>query len=366
MDNTKKITVRQLMMLVILFSIGSSILFIPSGAATYAKQGAWLPIVAGMALGVPVILLFLNLARRYPEMTFVEISNRLLGKWLGTAFSLYWILTSFLAGSTTLVYYIGNFITTQIMTETPEYTINMMFIGIVVIGFLLGLNTFARAVEVLFPVVIVLFFVLILSVSPKIQIEHFLPVIDFGIKPFIKAVLLQVNYTSITIVFFLMIYPSAVQGGIKASKALLVGNLIGGLLLLIITAVSVGVLGAETTARQFYPSYALAKRINIANFITRVEVIVATFWIIGLYYKTAIYFYAMLKGTAQLFKLHSERILVLPLGLILAVLSLIGFPNSAYQLQWDERTGGVYVPTAGLIFPLVLIAVDTFRKKKKP
>ncbi|MCP1308316.1 GerAB/ArcD/ProY family transporter [Paenibacillus tyrfis] len=366
MDNDKKITVRQFLMMVILFSIGSSILFLPSGTAAYTKQGAWISIIAGMATGIPIILLFLNLARRYPDMTFVEISNRLLGKWLGTAFSLYWILTSYLGGATTLVYYMGNFITTQIMPETPEYTINIMFTGIVVMGLLLGLNTLARAVEVLFPVVIVLFCVLIVFVSPKIQIEHFLPVIDVEIKPFIKAVLSYISYTSAPVVFFLMIYPSSVRGGTKAAKALLIGNLLGGVLLLIITAVSVGVLGAGPTARQFYPSYALAKRINIGNFVTRIEVIVATFWIIGLYYKTAIYFYTMLKGTAQLFNVRSERVLALPLGLIMLVLSLICYPNSAYQLQWDERTWSMYGPTAGLIFPLVLLAVDTFRKKKKP
>ncbi|MGF9916500.1 endospore germination permease [Paenibacillus ehimensis] len=366
MDNDKKITVRQFLMMVILFSIGSSILFIPSGAAGYTKQGAWISTLAGMATGVPIILLFLNLARRYPDMTFVEISNQLLGRWLGTAFSLYWILTAFMGGATTLVYYMGNFITTQIMPDTPEYTINIMFSGIVVMGLLLGMNTLARAVEVLFPVVIVLFFVLIVFVSPKIQIEHFLPVIDFGIKPFIKAILLYISYTSIPVVFYLMIYPSSVRGGTKAAKALLIGNLIGGSLLLIITAACVGVLGAGPTARQFYPSYALAKRINVANFITRIEVIVATIWIIGLYYKTSIYFYAMLKGAAQLFSVRSERVLALPLGLIMVVMSLVVYPNSAYQLQWDERTWTLYGPTAGLIFPLVLLVVDMVRSKKKP
>ncbi|WP_163856273.1 GerAB/ArcD/ProY family transporter [Paenibacillus elgii] len=366
MSRSDKMTRRQFLILVILFSIGSSILFIPSAAARDVKQGAWIPIVAGIGTGLLIVLLLMRVAHRYPDLTYVEINRRLLGKWMGTIVSVVSFVACYVLGASTLVYYMGDFMTTQVMRTTPEYMIHIMFTLIVVMGLLLGLKTLAFTAEVLFPIVVVLFAALIVFVSPKIQLEHFQPVFEAGILPILKGVFSYMSYTSFPLVFFLMIYPSAVQGGMKASGAFLLGSFIGGMFLLIVTAACVGVLGAEQTARQFYPSYALAKRINIANFITRIEVIVAAFWIIALYFKTVIYFYASVKGMAQLLKLDDERVLVIPLGLLMVPLSLFTYPSSAYQLQWDEKVWPVYSITIGLLFPLLLVAAGAFRKKIKP
>ncbi|GMX64702.1 spore germination protein [Paenibacillus elgii] len=366
MRHSDKMTHRQFLLLVILFSIGSSILFIPSAAAGDVKQGAWIPIAVGIGSGLLIVLLLIRVAHRFPDLTYVEISHRLLGKWIGTIVSVISISACYVGGAITLVYYMGNFMTTQVMSTTPEYMIHIMFTLIVVIGLLLGLKTLALTAEVLFPVVVVLFAALIVFVSPKIELEHFQPVFEAGTIPIVKAVFAYMSYTSFPLVFFLMIYPSAVRGGSKASGAFLLGSFIGGMFLLIVTAACVGVLGAEQTARQFYPSYALAKRINIANFITRIEVIVAAFWIIALYFKTVIYVYAAVKGLAQLLKLDNERVIVIPLGLLMVPLSLFIYPSSAYQMQWDEKVWPIYSITVGLFFPLLLVAAGALRKKIKP
>lgn len=365
-NGDKQITVRQFLLMVILFTIGSSLLAIPSNAAASMKQGAWIPIITGMGCSCLILFILMKTVHRYPTLTFVEINSLLLGKWVGTIVSLMWILTAFIGGVCTLVYYMGHFVTTQIMTATPDYIINIIFSALLVMGLLLGPRTVARTAEILFPVVAVLIAALIGFVSPKIQLEHFQPVWEAGITPILKITLDYVSFAGFPLVFFLMIYPSSVQTGTKASKTFVLGSLIGGMLLLLVTAACIGVLGAETTARLFYPSYALAKRINIAEFITRIEVIVAAIWIITLFFETIVYFYATMKGLAQLLKLSDERALVLPLGVLAAVLSMVVYHNSAYQQEWDERTWPFWVMTSGLFFPLLLLAVGTIRKKKIP
>ncbi|MFB0846234.1 GerAB/ArcD/ProY family transporter [Paenibacillus oleatilyticus] len=366
MNGEKQITVRQFRLMVILFTIGSSLLAIPSTAAASAKQGAWIPILVGMGCGCLILLLLIKVTRRYPTLTFVEINSLLLGKWVGALVSLIWIITAFIGGVCTLVYYMGHFITTQIMTTTPAYIVNIIFSALLVMGLLLGLRTVARTAEILFPVVALLIAALIGFVSPKIQLEHFQPVWEAGVRPILKSALDYVSFAGFPLVFFLTIYPSSVRTGTKASKTFVLGSLIGGMLLLLVTAACIGVLGAEPTARLFYPSYSLAKRINIADFITRIEVIVAAIWIITLFFETIVYFYASMKGLAQLLKLSDERALALPLGLLAAVLSLIVYHNSAYQQEWDERTWPFWVMTSGLFFPLLLLAVGAIRKKKIP
>lgn len=60
-------------------------------------------------------------------MTLVEIIEALLGKWLGKTISLLLIVTLFLSGPASALYDVGNFLTTQIMPETPAQSVNILF-----------------------------------------------------------------------------------------------------------------------------------------------------------------------------------------------------------------------------------------------
>lgn len=51
-------------------------------------------------------------------------------------------------------------------------------------------------------------------------------------------------------------------------------------------------MGAEITARQVYPSYIFAKKINIAHFLERIEAIMAGIWFLTIFFKLTLCFYA--------------------------------------------------------------------------
>ncbi|KEQ24435.1 hypothetical protein ET33_09135 [Paenibacillus tyrfis] len=358
-----QITSRQLMLLVVLFTIGSSVLFVPAGAAAAAKQDAWISILAGIGLSLLLVVLYNAVAGLYPGLTLVEISEKLLGKWLGAIVSLFLIVNTFAVGGVSLIDFAGTFVTRQIMPATPVIAANILFGVVAVWGQYLGLGTVARAAEVLFPVVTALFIVMILAVSPNMKLEHLQPAFTAGVKPLIKSCISYLSYSTFPVVFFLMINPTSVKETRQASKAMLAGTLVGGLFLLAITTACVAVLGAEGTFRQAYPSYTLAKKINIANFITRIEVLMATLWFLSLYFKLMIYFFAGMKGMTQLLKLRDNRALVLPLGLLSIVFSRIFYPSAAYRQLWDEKIWPLYVGTSGLIIPLLLLAIGIIRKK---
>lgn len=127
----------------------------------------------------------------------------------------------------------------------------------------------------------------------------------------------------------------------------------------------VTVLGFEKTAGEIYPSYELTKKINIGNFIQRIEGLIASLWIITLYFKTTLYFYAAVLGMAQILNLKDYRPLTLPLGMIAVVLSLVIFPNIIYQKYFDFTTGNSLTLSIGLFLPLLLIVVYAIRKRTK-
>ncbi|MEK4229329.1 GerAB/ArcD/ProY family transporter [Solibacillus sp. FSL H8-0538] len=359
-----KINSYQFLVLVILFTIGTSILTVPSGLAAEAKQDAWIAAIIGTGIGLLVVWLLITIALWFPHLTYVQIIEKLLGKWVGKAFSALFVLTALLYASE-LLYYFGLFLNIHMMPSTPMVVLNLLLAGIVVMGVRLGLETFARTAEILVVVFFVIFFILVVFISPEIKFENIQPVYEMGTKKIVQSSFFYVIVSSVNSVFLLMIFPSFINKMKQVKKSFLIGNLIGGIVIIVITFLSVTVLGVEKTAGEIYPSYELTKRINIGNFVQRIEGLMASLWIITLYFKTTLYFYASVLGMAQILNLKDYRPLTLPLGMIAVVLSLVIYPNVIYQQHWDSTTGNSLTLSIGLFLPLLLVVVYAIRKRTK-
>ncbi|WP_176527564.1 GerAB/ArcD/ProY family transporter, partial [Peribacillus butanolivorans] len=165
------------------------------------------------------------------------------------------------------------------------------------------------------------------------------------------------------LIVLLMIFPVSVNQPKAAEKKFFFGILIGGICLIIIIALTILVLGADSSARQTYPSYLVARKLNIGDFLQRIEAIMALMWIITIYFKMAFFFYATVIGLAQTLNMKDYRPLTLPLGMILVSLTLLIFPNVVQKATFDKEIWPLYASTYGLVLPILLLAVNVFRKK---
>ncbi|PUB08323.1 spore germination protein KB [Paenisporosarcina sp. OV554] len=358
-----KINSYQFLILVIFFTVGTSILTVPSALAADAKQDAWIAAIIGTGIGLLVIWLFITIALWFPHLTYIQINEKVFGKWVGKTFSVLFVLMSFLYTSQ-LLYYRGSYLNIHALPSTPMVVLNILMVGIVVMGVRLGLETIARSAEILIVVFFVLLLILVVFISPEIKFENIQPVFEMGTKKIVQSSLFYFITSSVNAVILLMIFPSFINKMKQVKKSFLIGNLIGGIVIIIITFLSVAVLGPENTARQSYPSYELAKRINVGDFVQRIEGLMAALWIIALYFKTVLYFYASVLGMAQILNLKDYRPLTFPLGMIAVVLSLVVYPNVIYQQNWDSTTGNSLSLSIGLFSPLLLVVVYAIRKKQ--
>ncbi|MGN7397995.1 GerAB/ArcD/ProY family transporter [Peribacillus frigoritolerans] len=356
-----KISAGQFTILVILFTIGTTILVLPGMLAQEVKQDAWIVPVIGTGIGLLLVALYIAIGRMFPTMTLVEINETLLGKWLGKVISLTFVFFS-LHSVAALLFYLGNFVTTQILPGTPLKAIYILFVCILMMGIRLGLETLARSAEIFFAFFIILFIILVIFVAPQIEFQNIQPLFETGIKPMTRAVFLFTSNFSLPLIVFLMIFPVSVNQPKQAQKAFFIGTFIGGIFLIIIVVLTILVLGADQSANISYPSYALARKINVENFVQRIEGIMAIMWFITIYFKLVVYFYASVIGLAQTLNLKDYRPLTLPLGLILIVLPLITRTNIVQSNTWDKEIWPLYVLTYGLVLPLLLLAVNAFRK----
>lgn len=356
-----KIGVRQFTVLVMIFTIGSSILVAPAGLASVAKQDAWIAAILGVGMSMFFVWLYNTLGKQFPNRTLAEYSEQILGKWVGKTVSLLFVSYFFILAAL-LLREIGDFMTTQIIPETPIQSIHIIFLGIVIMGTRIGLEPLSRASEIFFPWIIGLLFFLMIALTPEIDFRKMEPILEEGMKPVLRATFPFLGLPFLELVVFLMIFPY-VNRTKEAGKAFFIGTLIGGIILILITMLTIFVLGPDFAARQMYPSYVLAKKINIADFLQRMEVIMAGIWFLTIFFKLTICFYASALGLAQTLKLRDYRILTFPLGMILVVLSLVASPHIVYFHTFIKEIWTPYSLTYGLFFPLILLGVTVIRKK---
>ncbi|WP_312118067.1 GerAB/ArcD/ProY family transporter [Brevibacillus reuszeri] len=358
-----QISARQFGILVALFTIGTPILIIPAGLAGIVKQDAWLAAVLGVGLGLLITGIYTALGKRFPTKSLVEMNELVFGKWIGKTISITFIFFN-LVTAAELLFFVGNFMTTQIMPETPIQSVHILFACIVMMGVRLGIETLARSAEVLFPLFVLLFVILVIFLSPQIKLENIQPVMDANYKVLLKGTIFFASVFSLAPVVLLMVFPASVNRDRESRKAFFSGTMIGGFALIIVIALTILVLGADTTARQLYPSYALAKKINVGNFLQRIEIIMAGMWFITIFFRVCCYFYASVIGLAQTLNLKDYRFLVLPLGIIVIALSLIVHPNIVHSEEYNKREWIPYAATYGLVLPLLLLGIQSLRKKE--
>lgn len=355
-----KISPRQFKILVIMCFIGTSILLTPGGLASEAKQDAWIAAILGSIVGLFFVWFYIIVGSRFGNLTLIDYSYKILGKWLGSVVSLLYV-SFFLINCSTIVWFVGDFVTTQIMPETPIQFTNILIVAIVVIGTRLGLETFSRAGEILYPWVIGLFLILVFFAAKDIKPQNLQPSFEYGFKPILRGALLYASYSSMTLIVLMMIFPNNANNLKETKKSFLKGTLLGGIMIFIVTTLAILVLGHSITARSTFPTYILAKKVRLSTFLQRIESVIAILWLITIYYKILLYFYGGVLGLAQILKLKDYRPLTLPMGMIIVILSLVVFPNSTYSMVWTSTTWIPYILTYGFFLPLFLLVVSVFR-----
>ncbi|MGO1368309.1 GerAB/ArcD/ProY family transporter [Senegalia sp. (in: firmicutes)] len=356
------ISSNQIRNLVFLQYIATSIILVPSIAVDITKQNAWITAIIGSMFSIIMVLIYNNLADKMKDKTILEYIESVFGKYIGKLISISFILFLTIACATQ-IWITGSFLSTLILHETPQYVIHIIFMIAIAIASKLGLEVLARSSELVTPLIVISFFITILLLLNEVDFNYMFPILEDGIQPVFKSVIPFMTSTSFTLIALFIFFPANVDNLKESKKAFLTATILGTIVLLIVIDFCILVLGPEITARHMYPTHILMKKVQLGEFIQRIEIIVAMLWFLATFYKLFIYFYGLAFGISQMLKLNDYRILVLPLAMLMVILSIIVYPSNISALSLDAKVWDPLVTTFGFALPIILLTVGKIRGK---
>ena len=256
------ITSKQLLFMIVGSILGFGILVMPGKVIAAVGQDAWISIIIGSL--VPLLSLFMitGLGRLLPSLTVIEITQMLLGKVMGTVFSIA-LIAYFLYLAAVVLRGMTEVVSTFMLPQTPRVLIAGLFSVAIWYSAQRGPKVLGRLNEFLF-------FVFLLGLSfmlPPLthaDLTNLMPVFTVELEDILKgAVKTMAAFSGIEIL--LIVYPMVTKKE-EIIKAGLTAIGIALAIFLFITIICLLVFGSEPLQYEVWPTITLLKTHEIPIF----------------------------------------------------------------------------------------------------
>ncbi|PEL12464.1 endospore germination permease [Bacillus sp. AFS017336] len=348
MNRKLSITGFQFFCMIFIFGVGASP---PVEIYMKAKQDGWISLLIGLFLACLLFAVYIKLYSLFPDLLFTKYIQIILGKYVGKILALIYILYFIYIAARDLRDF------EDLLKITLYNASSLLSLGIVMMLLIMyamskGLETFARANEFIF--IMIMFLVIIFIgfeiISKLIKLDNLRPVLENGWKPIWKSAFpISMTIPFGEVLTFTMIMPhlnkkdTAIKVGIPAL-------LFSGCILTLFAVLNTAILGPAVIERTTYPLLTAVSYINIADFVQRLDTFIVVIAVCNAFVKITIYFYCAVSGAADLFNIKKSDQLVYPFGIITVICSL--WIATSILEQHDE---GIHLVPYLLHIPLQIV-----------
>ncbi|MHA6480393.1 GerAB/ArcD/ProY family transporter [Paenibacillus sp. strain BS8-2] len=352
----------QIGVLFFVFMTGSSIINIPGPLIARAGNAAWLSLLISGGAGFLLLAMILFLYRRYPELSYIEFSRKLIGDFPTIVLGLL-SLTFLFQMLAAMVMDVGIFMVSSMLRETPIYMFTSMILLVSALTARAGIEVMARMFVFIVMVTGLFLIATFLLATTDYVPEQLLPIFPNGIKPVLHGAYFSFGfpYAEVFVIGLLMHHTAA-----KNRKQLPATLMIAlGLNVFILCAASVaalmmfGIYAGDIP----YVLYAMARIVEFQEIIQRIESIIGMSLILGSYMKSTVTLYAISLVISKLFKMDDYAPVVMPVALLTFFMGLVTFEGPA---GWGAIVTAVHPLWAAIVFvvPLLVLTVAAAIRKQ--
>ncbi|KRF21749.1 GerAB/ArcD/ProY family transporter [Paenibacillus sp. Soil787] len=360
MQKIEKITENQLGLVLFTFIISTIILTLPGLMVMFAKQDAWLSVIPSISTGLLSIWVMTALANRYPGLTIIQYSSKILGKWLGTLLGLYYIYFWFISISVMTIQHTV-FINTLLLPNSPSLVGSLTMLLLCSVVVYTGIEVIGRCTEFHTPLYLVFVIPLFLLMIAEADPNQIKPILSEGIQPVLQGAVIPSGafMNQMFILGWLIPYLNHPEKARKVSLIALLGISVFVFTIVLLTIMILGPL----TGKLNYSFLSVIQYIGVQGSFERLEAIAVSMWVMGYFTKVSVSLFILCLSISQIFGLRNYREIVYPTALLSLIGSVWVFKNSA-ELQ--SYLAFIY-PSSGILtqslIPLLLLMVDTIKRR---
>jgi spore germination protein len=343
----KHFTSRQMVFLGMLMSITVTSFHAPAQAAEAAEQHMFLtPLPAALVLAFSVWLLS-RVQRRFADQDlFAALISRFpaIGRLL------------------VLMYFVFNLVVLardmRILTDHVAITllpltpvIATAFILLLTIIFMVkgGIGTLVGMAEMFIPFVIITAVTLPIFLGKAMDFSLLRPMLDFNPGGFVRG-----SWHMLAYMADLAVLPYVLSGDHYRLRSALGGVLGSAILLMMLLLLQQTVLGPLITARLTFPSYEIARQLQVTDFLDRFDLLIAAMTLPAVIIKVGFDLYVLCSASRRLLPAVKGELTVLPIGILGFVCTFWFFENLpqvfAFSREWT-----VYVLIFYVVLPVVFL-----------
>lgn len=261
----------------------------------------------------------------------------------------------------------GDLLLSSTLQKTPLLAINILLVLAVCYVLYLGIEVTGRTGEV-FLIILILFGIagnFFILVSGNIDFHNLQPFLENGWKPVLATIFPEtINFPFGEAIVFTMFFPYLNQPGSLKKVGLFV-FLSSGINLAWTAILNIAVLSVEEVERSTFPLLSTIGKVNIMEFIQRLDAIVVFSFLLTVFFKVSVLLYGVVTGIVDLFNLKNYRHILLPIGCILIFWSMTITSNFSEHIEEGTLVGHSFHIIFYMILPLLMLVVSLIRNRFK-
>lgn len=330
--------------------LATAVLSVPSITMNTAGRDMWAAPIVSSLIGLVIIFVVYKLYMRYPDKTFIEYCEIILGPYLGKAVAACYLF-SFMYTNGIVIRQYGEFIATTFLLETPMVFVVSSLMIVCAYALYQGVEVWARTSQLLIPVAWAIIVFMITIMVPEMHVKEMFPFMEYGPMPLLRSTIVPASWYS---QFFIMsiFMPYLVKKSLTHLRWMLIS-----LATVIVTMMGVNLavlyIFGDANKGFNYPFLVAVRYVSLSDFIEHTESLLMAAWLVAIFIKVTVVYYATLLGTAQLLRLPDFRMLIVPIGLLMILLCLW----CATDFEDLRHLLGTSIPLVSLLFQVLIPAL---------
>lgn len=362
--NISKISSYQVILLITVYRSIIAFTYLPIINTPPANQDIWIVLLLSIPYTILLGLPILYLSNKFNDLTIIQYSEKIFGKFIGKIVGLYY--TGYiLLFAIILVATLVEILNSTMFPETPTWTTALiMLITCIYIAYK-GLEAIARGAEIFVPFIFGVIFLFIILGYKTYDFSILLPILkDSTFKEInMGAIDRSVKFTDIMILAMLTPHLERKE---DLNKNFIKSVVYSSVSIIFVALATQASLGIDYSKHTNFPFFIFTRLINLFDFIQRIEALFVVAWITGNIGKISGYIYFTTVAFSQIIKRKNNQPYIIPVAIIILIVTII-VKDRRSILGVGEPLMSIILISSGItlfIIPLITLIVYLFRRKK--